>query len=216
MALVACPFCREMFTRGEVPECPVCGMRLTAADRLPLSSDAAAEHGVVDPPEHTLLPVAYLGRSRGALVLAALIGGALFFFPWTRVVFPDDRIYSGFALARRLGWVWGAEVGWAVLLPTVLSRRTIMQMRGARVAAAFLSAIPGVSALLLRLRPPTGTIVPFRFQFEPALYGTVLVSACAVGLALVFGGSVPRAALSPGDRTTPRAKGAPGDDVTYH
>jgi hypothetical protein len=189
--LVACPFCREMFAPGERSQCPVCGVALVPLDRLPPSAEAIAEDGVPHQPEYDPLPLAYLGRGRGALALLALLGLVLFLCPWVDVTLPDVVTYSGFALSRRLGWAWGAGVGWFILLPTVLSRRSIAQMRGARVAAAFLAAVPGVTAALLLLRPPHGTHgVPLRFTFGVALDATLVVSLVAIGFAVFFGGRV--------------------------
>jgi hypothetical protein len=187
--LVACPFCREMFAQGERSQCPVCGVVLVPLDRLPPSADAIAEDGIPHQPEHDMLPLWYLGRGRGALAVLALVGLALFFSPWVSVTMPDVVTYSGFAVARRLGWAWGAGVGWFVLLPTVLSRRSIAQMRGARVATAFLSAVPGVTAALLLARPPHGGHgVPLRFTFGLALDATLVISLVAIGFAVFFGG----------------------------
>jgi hypothetical protein len=178
-----------MFAPGERRQCPVCGVQLVPIDRLPPSADAFAEDGVPHQPEHDALPLWYFGRGRGALVLLALVGLALFFSPWVAVTMPDVVTYSGFALARRLGWAWGAGVGWFVLLPTVLTRRSIAQMRGARVAAAFLSSVPGVTAALLLARPPHGAHgVPLRFTFGVALDATLVVSLVAIGFAVFFGG----------------------------
>jgi hypothetical protein len=82
-------------------------------------------------------------------------------------------------------------VAWFVLLPIVLSRRSIMQMRGARVAASFLAAIPGTTAILLLARPPHGGHgVPLRFTFAWGLYATLAASVGALTAALFFGGRV--------------------------
>ena len=94
-------------------------------------------------PERELLAVTYMGRGRGALAGLALAGLVAFFLPWVRLTMPDIVSYSGVSIAMRLGWAWGAGVAWFVLVPTVLTRRSIMQMRGARVAASFLAAVPG-------------------------------------------------------------------------
>ena len=141
MALVACPFCREMFEEAEAKECPVCGMSLVAFEKLPPSVEAEQD-GIAVEPHHELLPWTYLGRNRGILALIGLVGMVVFMLPWVHVVLPDNYTFSGFDLSRKLGWSWAAGVAWLVLVPTVLSRRTITQLRGARVAAAFLVAHP--------------------------------------------------------------------------
>jgi hypothetical protein len=78
-----------------------------------------------------------------------------------------------------------------VLVPTVLSRRTIAQLRGARVAAAFLSAMPATSVAILLLRQPHGAHgVPLRFTFEWPMYGALAVSLAALVFAVRLGGRV--------------------------
>jgi len=191
VSLLACPFCREMFPREEQGPCPVCGVPLVALEKLPPSHEALSEDGTPREPEWEPLPVTFLRRGRGALALLAAAGLVAFFAPWVHETMPDIVSYSGFALARRLGWAWGAGVGWFVLLPVVLSRRSVMKMRGARVAASFLSAVPGLTAALLLARPPHGSHgVPLRFAFAWGLYGTLGLSLLAVGFALFFGGRV--------------------------
>jgi hypothetical protein len=189
VAIVACPFCREMFEEGEATACPICGVGLKALEKLPPSHDALAEDpGIPLAPEQELLPASYLGRNKGLLSLAGLLGIALFFLPWVHVTLPDLYTFSGFDLARRLGWSWAAGVAWVVLLPTVMSRRTIMQLRGARVAAAFLSAIPAVTIAVLLARPPHGGLVPVRFTYDWPLFATLVVSIVATALAIGLGG----------------------------
>lgn len=191
VSLLACPFCREMFREAEREACPVCGVPLVAFEKLPPSDDALSEDGLSREPEWEPLPATYLGRSRGALAILAVLGLVVFFVPWVHLTLPDIVSYSGFALARRLGWAWGAGVAWFVLVPTVLSRRSIMQMRGARVAVSFLAAVPGVTAALLLARPPHGAHgVPVRFTWEIGVYATLVLSAVAVAFALFFGGRV--------------------------
>lgn len=189
--LFACPFCREMFDRSERRACAVCGVALVPLDRLPLSDDARAVDDEPDLPEHDPLPPTYLGRGRGPLAALAVAGLAAFLLPWVHVTLPEIVTYAGFELARRLGWAWAAGVAWFILLPTVLSRRTIVQMRGARVAAAFLSAIPGLTALILLARPPHGTHgVPLRFTFGAGLYSTLALSVVALWFAVSLGGRI--------------------------
>lgn len=192
VALLACPFCREMFEEGEAKACPVCGMELAQLHKLPPSIDAMHdEGGVPTAPEMERLPWTYLGRGRGPLVVLGAIGIVLFFLPWVRLTLPYIDAKSGFTLAHeRIGWLWAAFVGWSVLIPTVLSRRTIMHMRGARVAAAFLSAIPAVSVGILLAKPPRGGIVPVRYTWDWPIYGVLVVSILAVLVSLWFGGRV--------------------------
>jgi hypothetical protein len=191
MSLLACPFCRELFPKGEREGCPVCGVSLVALDKLPLSDDALHEEGAPVEPESEALPVAYLGRGRGPLAAVALLGLVAFFLPWIQITMPDVLALTGCSLAQRLGWAWGSGVAWFVLVPIVLSRRTIVQMRGARVAAAFLAAVPGMTVVVLVARPPHASHgVPLRFTFAPALYATLGLSLLAVGIAAIFGGRI--------------------------
>jgi hypothetical protein len=178
-----------MFERGEESSCPVCGMELKAIEKLPLSHDAATEDGVPPMPETDPLPLTYLGRGKGVLAALGLVGVCLFFFPWIRVTFPDTALKSGAMLSERLIWTWGVIAAWMVLVPTVLSRRSIVQMRGARVAAATLSAMPGIAIANLMLNPPHGPVVrgiaiPYHFTYGWAAYATLAISAIATYIAL--------------------------------
>jgi hypothetical protein len=198
MGLIACPFCREMFELGEAKECPVCGMALVAFEKLPPSLETHDEFGLPRDPLHEPLPWTFTGRMRGALAVVGLVGIALFFLPWIHQTLPEDYIFSGFWLSRRLGWLWGAGVGWLVLVPTVLSRRTIAQMRGARVAAAFLSATSLVSCVNLYVFPPHSPHYKPHFVFEPAFWLTAIVSCVAIVLSLKLGGRVDDISLTRG------------------
>jgi hypothetical protein len=189
--LLACPFCRELFDQREDKLCTVCGVALVAFDRLPPADASLTEDGVPKSPEVQQLPATYVGRGRGLLVLLAAAGVFAFFLPWVNVTLPDIVSYSGFDLGRRLGWVWGAGVAWIVLLPTVASRRSIFTMRGARLASAFLAAVPLATVLVLVSRPPHGSHgVPLRFTYGAGLPMTAALSVAALAAALMFGGRV--------------------------
>lgn len=190
VGLLACPFCREMFEEGEEKACPVCGMALTKFEKLPLSLDAVHdEGGVPTAPELEELPWTFFGRSKGPLLALAVAGAVLFFLPWVQLTQPYIDSKSGFDLAhQRIGWLWASFVGWSVLIPTVLTRRNIAQLRGARVAAAFLSAIPAVAVGILLLKPPRSGLVPVRYTWEWPIYAMLAVSLVAVAVAVRLGG----------------------------
>jgi hypothetical protein len=192
VALLACPFCREMFEEGEAKACPVCGMELTKFDKLPPSHDALADEGGVPlAPEVESFAWTYLGRGRGLLVAVGLVGIALFFLPWVHLTSPYIDTRSGFDLAHRIGWLWGALAAWVVLVPTVASRRSIVQLRGARVAAAFLSAIPALSiAILLVLQPHGVRGVPIHYTWGTAMFAAFGLSILAIVASVRLGGRV--------------------------
>src|SRR6185437_5110913 len=85
VALLACPFCREMFREAEREACPVCGVPLVAFEKLPPSDDALSEDGLPRQPEWEPLPAAFLGSSRGALAGLAALGLVAFFLPWVHL-----------------------------------------------------------------------------------------------------------------------------------
>jgi hypothetical protein len=192
VGLLACPFCREMFEEGEAKTCPVCGMELTQFEKLPPSLDAIHDEGGVPlTPELEVLPWTDLRRGKGVLVVLAVAGIVLFFLPWVQLTLPYIDSKSGFDLAhQRIGWLWASFVGWTVLIPTVLSRRNIIQLRGARVAAAFLAAIPAVAVTILLSKPPHGGIVPVRYTWDWPIYAMLGVSLVAIAVAVRLGGRV--------------------------
>jgi hypothetical protein len=191
--LDACPFCRDMFESGEASHCPTCGIALADATKLPPSPTLRHEPDDWDEdlgPEHDVLPVTYLGRSRGAILALALVGVALFMLPWIDMALPYTARLSGWDLSRRMGWSWAALAAWVVLIPTIGSRRTIFTMRGARVAAAFLSAMPALTGCILLALPPSSTLIPVRIQFDWPIYATIAVSLVAVAFSVRLGGSL--------------------------
>lgn len=192
VALLACPFCRELFEDGEAEACPVCQMKLAKLHKLPPSIDAMHdEAGVPTAPELEPMPLTYLGRGKGVLAVLSIAGIAFFFLPWVRLTLPYIDAKSAYHLAHeRIGWLWACCVCWIVLVPTVLSRRSIVQMRGARVAAAFLSAMPTVAIAVLLSKPPRGGIIPVRYTWDWPLWATLLVSLAAIVVSIRLGGSL--------------------------
>ncbi len=200
--LRACPFCRELYVDDEHHVCPECGVELRELSSLPLSAEAQAlEHeegthaAVATAPQAEPLPWTDLSRGRGPLLAVALAGFAVFFFaPFVAFTAPASSVLTAFHMARSAKIVWSLLVSWMILVPAVLSRRTILQMWGARVACAFLSAVPGVYSLIA-LGGPTSkpTRIPnvvYHWHWGPGLYGTIALSAVATYFALRFGGPV--------------------------
>jgi hypothetical protein len=184
----------------------MCGVALTDLSKLPASPDAADEsYEQPLPPHMEPLGWAYLGRGRGALTALALAGLAMFFAPWVVERAPEIRTLSGFALAQRLGWLWAPAIAWFVLLPLVLSRRSIYKMRGARVAVAFLGAIVLTTVGVRLAFTPVGSVLrPVRFEWGFGLYATGMLSVLTLLMAARFGGrldDVPTQQARRGDET---------------
>jgi hypothetical protein len=130
-----------------------------------------------------------LRRGKGFLAALGIAGIALFFLPWIRVTFPIAAVKSGADLSTQLIWSWGIVAAWMVLVPTVLSRRSVIKMRGARVAAACLSAMPGVGIVNILAHPLKGQVVhgiaiSYHYSHEWALFGTLAISAIATYMSL--------------------------------
>ena len=160
--------------------------------QVPLSHDAIAEDdfGIPIQPHLEPLPWFEVRRGRGILIVAAVLGFIAFFGPWVDMTSPEVHLLSGADLAKRSGWIWGACTGWFILFPMTLTRRSIDQMRGARVAAAFLSAVPLVTASILWLMPPHARYVPIRFGWGWGFHATWVLGVIATIAAVRFGGRI--------------------------
>lgn len=201
VALIACPFCREMYEEGEERLCPVCGVALQRFDKLAPRPENLLEEGEAPPePEYENLPFTYLGRNRGALLAVAAIGFALFFFPWAIYTLAGDRdTYTGAELAGSMKQLWVGCVCWFLMVPAVLSRRSIMKMRGARVALASLSVMPGILAVSVIVNRHSDAWETQEVAW--ATYATVAASVVALALSFGFGGKV--------EGASPRKPGEP-------
>jgi hypothetical protein len=144
-------------------------------------------------PEDQPLPWSAWGRGRGLLLALAVLGLVSFFLPWVELTFPEHEFRSGFDLARgRAGWLWGGAVGWFVVVPLVLSRRTIAAMRGVRPVTAVFCVMTLAEVLMLVLVPPTAPrAVPMAFEWAFGLYISGAVSGAGALVALFFGGPLP-------------------------
>jgi hypothetical protein len=193
MSLVGCPFCRELFPEGEAKACPVCGVPLQAIEKLPPSYEArvaqAAELAATAPEDRTV-PWLYYRRGRGALVLIAIAGLLAFFAPWVEMHRPDEVVFSGYHLARARGaWFFGGAIGWFVMLPLVITRRTVYKMRGVRIVTCLFAALSAVESAQLMLMPPHGSrFAPLVFDWGPGIYATLVLGILGVLVGARFGG----------------------------
>ncbi len=193
--LLGCPFCREMFEPGEARKCPACGLKLLPLEELPKAKAGSAEvvGGEVEeiPPDEETLPMTYFGRARGPLVLVAIAGLAAFFLPWVRERAPEHIDMSGPQIASHLGWMWAPLVSWMVMIPLVLSRRSVFRMRGARVAVAFLAAMCLLTVVVRIAFPPSvNKLDPHILEWGIGMYVTAGLALVALGLSFVFGGRI--------------------------
>ena len=217
-ALRACPFCRTLYRPDEGSVCADCGVGLVPMHSLP----PAPEHDAEEPapvvlPEDELLPWGYLGRGRGALIALCVAGLCAFFLPWVEVIRPELSVRSGFDLARgRAGWLWGGAAAYLVLIPFVLTRRTITRMRGVRLVTVMLAVVPALEALMLLMLPPRGRgLVPVYIEWRWGLYVSLAVSAFATLAAARFGGSLPELPTSQPKRSVAPPPRRP-DGETIH
>ena len=204
--LKACPFCRELFEAGEASACPECGLKLTDLARLPPSADAQQiDPDPPTPPHHETLPWTYPRRGRALLLALAALGLAAFFAPWVHETAPELRTWSGFDLARRLGWMWAPAVAFFVMLPLVLTRRSVHRMRGARLAVAGLASVALLTiALRVAFTPASSPLRPVRFTWGFGLHATAAIALVVIIASARFGGrldDLPTRARRRGDET---------------
>ena len=169
-------------------------MALVAMSQLPPSLDALedeAEQGQLTFPEHQPLPVTYMGRGRGVLLALAALGLFAFFLPWVELTAPESVVYSAFDLARgRAGFLWGGATAWLVLIPLVITRRTIARMRGVRIVTVMFAAMTLTEAMMLWLMPPHHGLTPLEVHFRYGLYVSGAISLLGMLAAARFGGSL--------------------------
>lgn len=194
--LLSCPFCRELFTEEEGPACPDCELPLVPLHALPLSLEGRAEVAsarvAVDPPEDQLLPAWYMGRGKGVAALLGAVGLGLFFAPWVELARPDSVTLSGHDLATtNAPWLWGGAIGFFLLIPLALSRRSVTQMVGVRIICAFFPLLTLGEAAMLLLNPPnTHRYFSSGLEYSWGLYLSGVVAAVAVFVGARLGGSL--------------------------
>ncbi len=170
-------------------------MKLVPMENLPESLDVAVdehEAGEVVLPEQRVLPWNYFGRNRGALLLVAALGLALFFAPWVELRMPEESVRSGFDLARgRAGWLWGGAAGWLVTLPLVWTRRTVQRLRGVRLVTVLFAAMTLIEAGMLLSTPPKAQHhVPLEIVWRWGIYASLVTSIVGIFTAARLGGTL--------------------------
>lgn len=195
--LLACPFCRELFDRAETDRCPVCDIPLQPLHRLAPSYDAVEEAAVRWErrlPEDEVRAWFDAGRGRGVLLAIAMLSLLLFWSsPWVSVTSPHTQLRSGYSLARGpLGFLWGGATAWLVTLALVASRRTIRQMRGARVILMLFAAMTASEILVLMVMSPSRSReINVAYEWAWGLYASLGVSLLGILVAARFGGPLP-------------------------
>jgi hypothetical protein len=182
-----------------VARCPDCGVELVPLHQLPPSAETLLEreaelHQI--PLELQKRSVFDLSRGRGLMVVIAVLGLAGFFQPWFIMEKPETLVLSGFKIARFFaGWLWAGAVGWFILIPLVLSRRTIADLRGVRIICAFFASLTLGEILVLANSSPTSKVrVPVEFGWSYGLFWSALASIFGIIVAMKLGGSLPRRA----------------------
>ncbi|MFI5298672.1 MAG: hypothetical protein ACHREM_11280 [Polyangiales bacterium] len=195
--LQACPFCRELFAEGEATTCPDCGVALRDLTELPESADAQllmheeenARGLAPTAPEAALVGWFDFSKGRGVVVVASLLGVAAFFLPWATQSAPAVATYTGLQLAKGTPFFYVSLAAFFVLVPMVISRRSILKMVGARLACFVLAAMPAMQAAML-LKRPTHFVrsgIEFDLAWGPGLWLTLVLSVIAAIGALRLG-----------------------------
>ncbi len=218
--LLACPFCRTLYTRGETQSCPECDVPLKPLWDLPPSyettSEALSEWEQTHPADRRL-PLRYLGRGRGLFFALSILGLASYTLPWLVLSAPEVRELSGLALIRARGfWFSGGGVGFLVLLAVVVSRRSVSAMRGSRLIVAILCACPVLQALVLTLHPPSRALVPVSYHWGAGFYLAAALGALGVGLSPLLGGRIDDLPADLGRELRPGAQAETSSGQTVH
>lgn len=199
--LLGCPFCRELFSEGEAELCPECDVPLQPLETLPASYETKVEQeaeALAVPPEHQVLAWTSVRHGRGWMLAIAIAGLAFFFAPWIQMLKPVDVVLTGFDLARqRAGWFWGGAVGWFIMLPLLVTRRSVHQLRGVRIITAAFAALTLVEIVMLFIAPPHATHVPIEFRWGWGLQASLVASTLGILVATRLGGRLERAPVRP-------------------
>jgi hypothetical protein len=191
-----------LFTEDDhVAHCPECGVELVPFHELAPSAESQLElESLVEqsPIELRLRPFWDMRRGKGLLLTCTVLGLASYALPWFSQTAPEARVLNGFELARHyVGWLWGGAVGWFILLPLLLTRRTIVAMRGVRMIAAVFASMSALEILVfVNMTASRQTHVLVQFAWEWGVWVSSFISALGTCAALTLGGSLPEASLN--------------------
>jgi hypothetical protein len=195
--LLCCPFCRELFTEQDaVTRCPDCGVDLLPLHAVPPSPESQLEQDILTdqtPLEYRTWPFWNMQRGKGWLLLCALLGLASYALPWFSQTQPETRVLTGFQLARHyVGWLWGGAIGWFILIPLVLTRRTIVAMRGVRMISVAFASMTALEVLVfVNATASRQNHVIVQFAWEWGIWISSFVSAIGACVAVTYGGQLP-------------------------
>ncbi len=190
--LLACPFCRELFSQDEGDICPNCDIPLRPLAELPPSFEVREQQAIEwerTAPADRTLPWYYAARGRALMLVLSLLGLATFFAPWIVITKPEIANLSGFTLTASRGfWFGGGAVAWFISVPLIVTRRTVNQMRGVRIILTLFAATSACQVVLLYLNAPTKSVIPVAYTWGWGFYASAIVSLLAVPVAARFGG----------------------------
>jgi hypothetical protein len=197
VTLLACPFCRELYSKDEAEVCPHCELGVVPLESLGPSADALAELPELGP-EDRPLPWHSLGAFRGLSLAGALLGLYAFCTPWFELAHPEDIGLSGLDLAKgNAPWLWGGAIGFFLLIPLLASRRTLNELSRIRVIATTFAVMTACEVVVLALKPPLeASYFRAELSYLPGFYASGALSL-VTAIACVWLGRVP-ASLRPG------------------
>jgi hypothetical protein len=211
VALVACPFCRELFSRDETDVCPHCDLSVVALESLGPSAEALAEMPPLEQGDETLPWLSTAGQ-RGAVWLGSALGLGAFFAPWFAIEHPDEVMFSGLDLARgNAPWLWGGAIGYFLIFPLLLSRRTLNDLKRIRVITTTFAIMTACEVFVLWMKPPLESSY-FRsgLEFMPAFGASGILSLLTAAASTFLG----RARKGPEGPATPRNPGPRAESRT--
>ena len=196
--LLCCPFCRDLYTKDDAVErCPDCGVDLVPFYDVAPSPESQLEQDALleqTPPEWRHLAFGDWRRGRGLVILLALLGLFSYSLPWFSQSLPETRVLTGYQLARHhVGWLWGGAVGWFILIPLVITRRSIAAMRGVRMISSVFASLTATEVLVfVNITSSHQNQIIVQFAWEWGIWISCFVSALGTCVAATLGGAIPQ------------------------